>query len=262
MIAPVRSGPRRPRSPHAVSRASTASTPDRDLLLTQNLGLVYHVARRLAARLSPAVEVDELVSAGSVGLIQAADSFDRRRGLSFSTYAVPRIRGAILDELRRQDTVPRNVRRRARHVARARDVLSVTLDRAPSESELARVLDVPVDVLRKWELDVEGASVCSIDQPRGADAADGSTTLADTIADDRAIAVDDRLDREQELARVRVAITRLKPQERTVLALNYFEDLKLQEIARVLGVSVCRVSQIRTAALAKLRVALRALRAA
>ncbi len=249
--------------PARVPRPITAPIPlDREQLITQNIGLVHHVARQLAARLSTAAELDELVSAGSLGLVQAADSFDRKRGLSFSTYAVPRIRGAILDELRRQDPMPRNVRRRARHVSRARDLLATTLNRAPMESELSQLLEVPADVLRKWELDAEGAAVCSIDQRLSMTAVDGTATLADTLPDDREIAVDDRLTREQELERIRAAISRLKPQERSVLALNYFEELKLQEIATVLGVSVCRVSQIRTAALAKLRLTLRMLRAA
>ncbi|HEU4996463.1 MAG TPA: FliA/WhiG family RNA polymerase sigma factor [Gemmatimonadaceae bacterium] len=254
----------RPVSPsHPVPRPITAPVPmDREQLLTQNIGLVHHVARRMAARLSTAADMDELVSAGCLGLIQAADSFDRRRGLTFSTYAVPRIRGAILDELRRQDHLPRNVRRRMRHLSRARDVLAVALNRQPREAELSRLLEVPEEVLRKWELDGESGTVCSIDQRRSVDVADGTVTLADTIADDREIAVDDRLTREQELARVRAAIAQLKPQERTVLALSYFEELKLQEIATVLGVSVCRVSQIRTAALSRLRESLKGLRAA
>src|ERR671937_890292 len=97
---------------------------ERDALLNQHLGLVHHVARQLANRLSTAAELDELVSAGTLGLIQAVESFDKHRGLSFSTYAVPRIRGAILDELRKQDHVPRNVRRRSRDVIRARDALA------------------------------------------------------------------------------------------------------------------------------------------
>src|SRR5687767_15392203 len=94
--------------------AAYASSAEREALLTQHLGLVHHVARQIARGLSTAAELDELVSAGSVGLIQAVDSFDTKRGLSFITYAVPRIRGAILDELRKKDHMPRNVRRRTR----------------------------------------------------------------------------------------------------------------------------------------------------
>jgi len=195
-----------------------------------------------------------------LGLIQAVDSFDSKRGLSFSTYAVPRIRGAILDELRKQDHVPRNVRRRSRDVSRARELLAGVMRRSPTIEELSRYLQVPTDMLRRWELDAEGATLCSLDQPLRAAAE--TATLADAISDERIVSLDEMLTHEQEVEVLKQAITKLKEQERMVLALNFFEELKLQEIARVLGLSVCRISQIRTAALAKLRIALNALRAA
>lgn len=242
------------------SKAVPIAPADREALLAQNVGLVHHVARQLANHLSTAAELDELVSAGSLGLVQAVDSFDRSRGLSFSTYAVPRIRGAILDELRRQDHVPRNVRRRTREMSRAREALAGALRRQPTVEELSGHLEVSTDMVRRWELDAEGAHVCSLDQPLRADAA--NATLGDAMMDDRAPGIDELLTREQEVARLTRAIATLKQQERTVLALNFFEELKLQEIATVLGLSVCRISQIRTAALAKLRVALNDLRAA
>lgn len=256
----------RPRSTQPVRRSTTPArrqergftAGEREALLTQHLGLVHHVARQLARGLSTAAELDELVSAGTMGLIQAADSFDKSRGLSFSTYAVPRIRGAILDELRKQDHVPRNVRRRTRDVTRARDALAATLRRSPTERELSAHLQVPTEMLRKWELDAEGAAPCSFDQPVRNESSPG--TLADSIADERTVSVDDLLTHEHEVGQLKLAIARLKEQERTVLALNFFEELKLQEIARVLNLSVCRISQIRTAALAKLRVNLRDLR--
>src|SRR5258705_9523191 len=151
--------------PARVPPPITAPIPlDREQLITQNIGLVHHVARQLASRLSTAAELDELVSAGSLGLVQAADSFDRKRGLSFSTYAVPRIRGAILDELRKQDPMTRNVRRRTRDVTRARDVLASRLNRAPTDAELSDLLDVPTETLRKWELDAEAAALSSLNQ--------------------------------------------------------------------------------------------------
>lgn len=238
---------------------ATSRPSKRDALLAQHVGLVHHVARQLAARLSTAAELDELVSAGALGLVQAADSFDAARGLSFSTYAVPRIRGAILDELRKQDHVPRNVRRRARVVTRAREALSSTLRRTPTHAEVSHVLGVPEDVLGRWELDTEGATLRSLDQPVSEEM---GATLGETLSDDRVSSFDDLLSREQEVEHLKRAIAGLKEQERTVLALNFFEELKLHEIARVLNVSVCRISQIRTAALAKLRAQLAPMRAA
>jgi RNA polymerase sigma factor for flagellar operon FliA len=240
--------------------ANRRTRSDRAALLTRHVGLVHHVARQLARRLSTAADLDEMVSAGMVGLIQAADTFDAARGLSFSTYAVPRIRGAILDELRRQDALPRNVRRRTRDLGRARAVVAAALRRAPTHEELGHVMGVPAETIRKWELDAEGASVCSLDQPlRGEHPA---TTLADTIAEDDARGVEELLTHEAEVERLKRAILDLKEQERTVLALNFFEELKLHEIAEVLQLSVCRISQIRTAAIAKLRVSLSDLRVA
>lgn len=259
MLAKITNSPATSR-PVSKRPSSPAPSADRDALLRRHLGLVHHVARQLANRLSTAAELDELVSAGSLGLIQAVDSFDSKRGLSFSTYAVPRIRGAILDELRKQDHVPRNVRRRSRDVSRARELLAGVMRRSPTIQELSRYLQVPTDMLRRWELDAEGATLCSFDQPLRAAAE--TATLADAISDERIVSLDEMLTHEQEVEVLKQAITKLKEQERTVLALNFFEELKLQEIARVLGLSVCRISQIRTAALAKLRVALIALRAA
>jgi RNA polymerase sigma factor for flagellar operon FliA len=256
---PTSGHPRRPtRSIKGGGRQTR--TADRDALLTQNIGLVHHVARQLAGRLSTAAELDELVSSGTLGLVQAAGSFDRSRGLSFSTYAVPRIRGAILDELRKQDHVPRNVRRRSREVARARDSLAVSLRRDPTIEELSGCLNVPSEVLRKWELDAEGAAICSLDQPMRSDPS--GATLGDTMTDERVGSLDDLLNHEHEVGQLKLAIASLKEQERTVVALNFFEELKLHEIATVLGLSVCRISQIRTAALGKLRDALSGLRAA
>lgn len=251
-----RSDPRRARR----ARASRIDPQERAALLQQHVGLVHHVVRKLAAHLSTAADLDDMVSAGALGLVQAVDSFDHRRGLSFSTYAVPRIRGAILDELRKQDHVPRNVRRRSREVTRARDALTSRLRRAPTLDEIARHMSVPSEMLRRWELDAEGAVHCSLDQP--ATRRPTATALAESMTDERAPSVDEELTFEAEVARLKAAITTLKDQERAVLALNYFEDLKLHEIAEVLGLSVCRISQIRTAALARLRVVLSDLRAA
>jgi RNA polymerase sigma factor for flagellar operon FliA len=251
------------RQQHAAESVRTTRpyrSADREALLTSHVGLVHHVARQLARRLSTEAELDELVSAGSLGLIQAVDSFDTKRGLAFSTYAVPRIRGAILDELRRLDHVSRGVRRRARDVSRARTTLNASLGREPTESELSRSMRVPAGMLRQWELELQGAAMASLDQPVRSD--HPGATLGDAITDDRTESIEETLTLTQELALVREAIAGLKDQERTVLALSFFEELKLQEIAEVLGLSVCRISQIRSAALARLRVQLSGLRAA
>src|SRR3954462_5664099 len=137
----------------------------RDLLLTENLSLVHHVARQLGRKLTNELDHDELVSAGTIGLMAALGSVDPDRGLAFSTFACPRIRGAILDELRRQDHVPRSVRRKTRDIQGARAKLAAKLCRVPSDTEVADALGVDVETLWKWESDVEGAIRVPIDRP-------------------------------------------------------------------------------------------------
>src|SRR6195952_4158016 len=127
----------------------------RDVLLTENLSLVHHVARQLERKLSNELDHDELVSAGTLGLMAAMTSFDPARGLAFSTFAVPRIRGAILDELRRQDHVPRSVRRKRRELSQARETLMRVHGRAPRDTEVAMHLGVDVETLWRWESDIE-----------------------------------------------------------------------------------------------------------
>jgi RNA polymerase sigma factor FliA len=223
----------------------------RDMLLRENLSLVHHVARQLARGLAADADVDELVSAGTMGLMSAAEAFDTTRGLAFSTFAVPRIRGAILDELRRQDHVPRSVRRKTRSIAHARDTLTRSLGRAPSTHEVAGELGLDCYTLFRWSADVEGAVQVPLDGYSSAHD-HRAPAPAELLGSDDEL-VDARLAREEEVAALRDAMLALSAQERTVLSLYYFENLKAREIADVLGVSESRISQIRSRALAQLR---------
>jgi RNA polymerase sigma factor for flagellar operon FliA len=222
----------------------------RDTLLRENLSLVHHVARQLVRGLAGEVDLDELVSAGTMGLMGAVAAFDAARGLAFSTFAVPRIRGAILDELRRQDHVPRSVRRKTRNIASARESLTHRLGRTPETREVAAALGVDAPTLWRWMADVDGATHVPLD--RGPDREGGSPAPAEFLGSDDESA-DERLSREEEVAMLRDALLQLKDQERTVLSLYYFEELKAREIAEVMGVSESRISQIRSRALAQLR---------
>lgn len=233
--------------------AGAGDTESVSALAHQHIGLVHHVARQLARRLHDKVELDELVSAGSIGLMQAAASYQPSRGLTFSTYAVPRIRGSMLDELRRHDHMSRGARRKARAMAGARDNLLHRLGCEPKAREMAEELNVSIDTLRRWELDVEGAVEVSLDVAPRALRDDKDVTAACAVADERTSSADDRLSQEQRVALLAVAIRGLRPQERTVLALYFYEELTLQEIAHVLGLSASRISQIRAEALGKLR---------
>lgn len=223
----------------------------RDTLLRDNLSLVHHVARQLARSLADDADLDELISAGSVGLMSAAEAFDTTRGLAFSTFAVPRIRGAILDELRRQDHVPRSVRRKSRSILRARESLTHSLGRAPATHEVAGELGVDSATLWRWMSDVEGAVQVPLDG-RATDRDGSAPTRAELLGSEDELA-DARLAREEDIARLRDAMLALNDQERTVLSLYYFENLKAREIADLLGVSESRISQIRSRALAQLR---------
>ena len=231
----------------------------RNRLLEEHLGLVHHVARQISRTLAVRADFDELVSAGTMGLMTALESFDASRGLAFSTFAAPRIRGAILDELRKQDHVPRSVRKKTREITAAREAYQRAHGRAPEDRELAEQLGVDLDTLWRWKADIESAHQVPIDRAPG----ERETTSAapvDILADDQSQSVEDHLTHEQEVVHLRDAILRLKEQERVVLSLYYFEELKLHEIAKVLELTESRVSQIRTKALGKLRVELKPLR--
>lgn len=233
--------------------AGAAHTESVAALTHQHIGLVHHVARQLSSRLHDKVELDELVSAGAIGLMQAAASYQASRGLTFSTYAVPRIRGSMLDELRRHDHMSRGARRKARALAAARETLLHRLGREPKAQEVAAELNLSVETLRQWELDVEGAVEVSLDVAPRALRHETDLTAACAVADERTPSADDRITQEQRVALLALAIRGLRPQERTVLALYFHEELTLQEIAHVLGLSASRISQIRAEALAKLR---------
>ncbi|HLV26682.1 MAG TPA: FliA/WhiG family RNA polymerase sigma factor [Gemmatimonadales bacterium] len=236
---------------NSLLRERSAET-DRDIMLNEHLGLVHFIARQVQRGLSTEADFDELVSAGTLGLMAAHESFEPERGLAFSTFAAPRIRGSILDELRRQDHVPRSVRRKARELSRAREALASGLGREPSERELAEHMGVELKVLWQWEADVSSAAPVSLDQPRGDD---GSAEFSPTMLAPRSTdaTVEDELTQERELELMRDAVLGLKDQERTVLTLYYFEELRLHEIATVLGLTESRVSQIRSKAISRLR---------
>jgi RNA polymerase sigma factor for flagellar operon FliA len=230
----------------------------REKLLSEHLSLVHHVARQLARAIAARVDLDEMISCGTLGLIDALDAYDPQRGLAFSTFAVPRIRGAILDELRRQDHVPRSVRRKARQLSQARETLTRIFGRAVRDEEIAEYLGIDLPTLWKWESARESATQVSLSAPVD----DDDTDEAVAAAGSEETAADEEITKEQEYAIVREAVKRLREKEQTVISLYYFEQLKLHEIATVLGLTESRVSQIRTSALRKLRDAVGPLRVA
>lgn len=232
----------------------------RDALLQSNLNLVHHVARQLSRALAAPADFDELVSCGTIGLMNALEAFEPARGLAFSTFAVPRIRGAILDELRRQDHVPRSVRRKTRDISHARENLTRIFGRPAGDREVAEHLGIDLDTLWRWHSETESAIQISLDQ--SATDHDGEVGLSpESFMFDAESNVEEDINREQEGEILKEALHKLKAQERTVLTLYYFEELKLHEIAEVLDLTESRVSQIRAKALSKLRIELAHFRA-
>lgn len=224
----------------------------RDRLIEENIALVHHIARALAPHAARGSELDELVSAGSLGLIQAVQCYDPSQGASFSTFAAIRIRGAMIDARRQDDHAPRSLRRKQRDLTVARDALTGRLGRAPRDTEVAGQLGTTVETVRQWELDARAGDLVSIDAPVQNDS-DRLPPVETFLTGDDGTAVVNDLDRRERAAAVRRALETLKPQEKTVLGLYYFEELKLRQIAEVLGVTESRVSQVRTRALARLR---------
>jgi RNA polymerase sigma factor for flagellar operon FliA len=229
----------------------------RDRLILQYSPLVKYVAGRVAVGLPQSVEQADLVSYGIFGLIDAIEKFDPGRGFKFETYAISRIKGAILDELRSIDWVPRSVRAKGRAVERAFSKLEAELKRSPTEAELADELDMTLPQLQQLLGQLSLTGVAALDEMLG-DRSD-SATLADTIADSGASPVA-LLEMSELRSQLADAIERMPEREKVVLTLYYFENLTLAQIGEVLGVSESRVSQIHTKSVLQLRSRLQAAR--
>ncbi|HUR95372.1 MAG TPA: sigma-70 family RNA polymerase sigma factor [Gemmatimonadales bacterium] len=227
------------------ARYRSAGDPEaREMLLRQFATLVHFVAHPMAARLT-SVPYEELVSAGNLGLLAAVNGYDPGRGLAFSTYAVPRIRGAILDDLRRGDRVPRSTRARTRRLLAARATLAARLQRSPSPAETATELGLELDAYWRWCDEVDPVESGVTGSGHRGEWATSPEHLPDY-----------ELLREERRAQVRLALKVLPERERRVLALYFFEELTLREIGVALGVTESRVSQLRQRALGRLREAL------
>ncbi|MBX3134263.1 MAG: sigma-70 family RNA polymerase sigma factor [Gemmatimonadaceae bacterium] len=230
-------------------------TLTRDELVQRHIGLVHYLARRLHSTLADEAELDELVSAGMIGLLHAAESFEAARGLAFSTYAAARVRGAMLDELRRVDPLSRTARERARRLDRVRDRLAQSLHRHPSAAELAAALGVDPSDLHAWEQEVRLGSHISLDAPM--DATTEETPARRDRTPTAEFDIDLELDRERERERIRDALHSLDRNSLEVLLLSFFEGRTLKEIAPQLGVTESGASRIRTRALRELKRRLR-----
>jgi RNA polymerase sigma factor FliA len=228
----------------------------RERLVVAYSPLVKFIAGRMASGLPSHVEESDLISYGLLGLIGAIERFDLEREIKFETFAVARVKGAIIDELRSLDWVPRSVRARAREVEKAHADLEAKLQRTPTDDEMAERLEMTVDEFQDALLEIANSSVLALDDlwtfadPEGGG---GHISVLDTIQDPAA--VDPHAEAEASALKDRLAdaIESLPERERLVIALYYYENLTLREIGEVLGVTESRVSQLHTKAVLGLR---------
>jgi RNA polymerase sigma factor FliA len=226
----------------------------REQLVVAYSPLVKYVAGRMASGLPAHVEEADLISYGLFGLINAIERFDPEREIKFETYAITRIKGQIIDELRGLDWVPRSVRARAREIERVHGRLEHRLHRTPTDEEIAGEMGISVEEFQESLLRISTSTVVALDELWSvSDSSGDQISLLDTIQDL------DAPDPEQELAsselkdRLADAIADLPEREKLVIALYYYENLTLREIGEVLGVTESRVSQLHTKAVLRLK---------
>ncbi len=231
----------------------------RDRMIVQYAPLVKYVVGRMAVSMPGVLGSEDIISYGTIGLIQAVDQYDPSVGVKFETYAIRRIKGAILDAIRSLQQLSRDASKRARDVDHAYDELVQTLGRAPSNKEVAGHLGISAEELNQAMLDAS-LSVISLNNPLGGDSGgEGDRpSLLEQITDEDAPAVADQVERQHLYTALVQAIQNLSERDKLVVNLYYYEELTLKEISEVLGVSTSRVSQLHAAAVFKLRAALRA----
>jgi RNA polymerase sigma factor for flagellar operon FliA len=227
----------------------------RERLILHYSPLVKFVAGRVAAGLPQSIEQSDLVSYGIFGLIDAIDKFDPGRGFKFETYAISRIKGAIIDELRSIDWVPRSVRAKARAIERAYSELENELHRSPDDDEVASKLDMSRSELAQTLSQISLTGLVALDELLQASSTDrsGSATVGDTIAADGVHDPVEAYEVDEMKHLLADAINRMPDRERLVLTLYYYEGLTLAEIGSILSVTESRVCQIHTKAILQLR---------
>lgn len=243
-----------------LSREELATPADRtaaqrDALVTRYIPLVRHVVARMPVTMPASLDRDDFFSVGVIGLMHAAKTYDSARGATFKTFAYTAIRGAILDEIRKHDPVPRNRRDRLRKLDRAAASLTADLGRSPTIEEIAEVLEVSPDDLDADLLTLHTCRVLSLDDSSSADRgdSDGGTSLVGTLESNAAPQPFDAVATSDEVSQLATAIGRLPDTERNVVVLYHYEGLYLKEIGEILGVTESRVSQILSRATERLR---------
>ena len=229
---------------------ASKSDDSRNSLIEHYLPVVKYTAERLYAKLPDEVDVNDLMSAGTFGLMDALNAFDPDRGVKFETYCAPRIRGAILDELRSLDWVPRLVRNRAHKLGRAMHTLQAQLGRTPSHKELAKEMRLPMREFQKLRRDATATGVISLNRKWFETDSSKDVREIDVVEDQRSVNPF-KFAQGRDLKEL---ITRgLSRAERLIIILYYFEEMTMKEIGETLDLSESRVSQMHSAILGRLR---------
>ena len=240
-------------------KTSATDADDRNVLVMQELSQVYYIAARLRERLPQHIELEDLVNAGVIGLLEASRSFDCTKNSSFKGFAKFRIRGAILDSLRESDWGSRSIRRRGREVADTIALLEGRLGRHPAESEIAEEMHLETAHLQKILAQIDGLHLVSQQAVVSSDHMDVMDMIESAPSLDDPDPFDLCLQGEIK-AHLAEAISQLSEREQLIISLYYREELTMKEIAEVIGVALSRVSQIRQATMKKLRTSLAHLR--
>jgi len=230
----------------------------RERLILAYAPLVKYVAGRMSSGLPAHIDEADLISYGLLGLIGAVERFDPDRDIKFETYAVSRIKGSIIDELRSLDWVPRSVRSKAREIERTCAELENEFQRAPSDEEICESLGITMDEFQSTLTQISNTSIVALDELWEISGSDGDTaSLIETIEDPKSRDPSRMLDLSEMKSQLATAIDALPDREKIVIALYYYENLTLREIGEVLGVTESRVSQLHTKAVLRLKGRLR-----
>jgi RNA polymerase sigma factor for flagellar operon FliA len=232
----------------------TGDEKARERLVLAYAPLVKFVAGRMSSGLPAHIEEADLISYGLLGLIGAIERFEPEREIKFETFAVARIKGSIVDELRSLDWVPRSVRAKAREIEAAQTKLERELGRAPTDEEVARTLGISTGDFQESLLQISNSSMVALDELwTVSDSSGDQVSLLDTMGDPNAVDPARELGVSELKDRLAGAISRLPEREKLVIALYYYENLTLREIGEVLGVTESRVSQLHTKAVLRLK---------
>lgn len=229
---------------------------DKEKLIQEYLPLVNYVVGRLPVSSLPQVSRDDLISSGVIGLLKALKSFDPTRGVKFKTYAIPRIRGAIMDELRRLDWIPRSLRRKANLLEKTYVSLEEELGRVPTDREISQKLQIEEKELRRLYAHTNQFSLISLDSKSDKD----SRTLMEKTPSTKSEDPLEALKKRDMMKKLKEVLQQLPKRERMVIIFYYYEELTLKEIGRILGISESRVCQIHGKVILKLRSKLSKLR--